>query len=107
MAMPQRQVFARPPKMVCTIGPASRSSTLIERLIRAGRNVARLNLSHGTPHDHPQAMVTVRRVAPRFGVPVAVLMDLPGPKYRIGPLKGASVILNKGARLVLTPRLVE
>ena len=107
MAMPQRQVFARRTKIVCTIGPASNSSTLIERLMRAGMNVARLNLSHGTPHDHAQVMVTVRRVAQRLAVPVAVLMDLPGPKYRIGPLKSGSVILHKGARLVLTTRAVE
>ena len=107
MAMPQRQVFARRTKIVCTIGPASSSSTLIERLMRAGMNVARLNLSHGTPHDHAEVIATVRRVAQRLDVPVAVLMDLPGPKYRIGPLKGGSVILNKGARLVLTTRAVE
>ena len=105
--MQQRQVFARRTKIVCTIGPASSSSVLIERLIRAGMNVARLNLSHGTAHDHAQIMATVRRVAQRLAVPVAVLMDLPGPKYRIGPLKGGSVILKKGARLVLTTRAVE
>ena len=70
-------------------------------------NVARLNLSHGTPHDHARLMATVRRVAQRLDVPVAVLMDLPGPKCRIGPLKGGSVILSKGARLVLTTRAVE
>ena len=105
--MQQRQVFARRTKIVCTIGPASSSSVLIERLIRAGMNVARLNLSHGTAHDHAQIMATVRRVAQRLAVPVAVLMDLPGPKYRIGPLKGGSVILKKGAQLVLTTRAVE
>ncbi len=107
MAMQRRQVFSRRTKIVCTIGPASSSSTLIERLIRAGMNVARLNLSHGTPHDHARLMATVRRVAQRLDVPVAVLMDLPGPKCRIGPLKGGSVILSKGARLVLTTRAVE
>ena len=77
MAMPQRQVFARRTKIVCTIGSGSRSSTLIERLIRPGMNVAQLNLSHGTPHAHAQVMVTVRRVVQRLAVPVAVLMDLP------------------------------
>jgi pyruvate kinase len=107
MAMRRRQVFAKRTKIVCTIGPASSSSTLIERLMRAGMNVARLNLSHGTAHDHAQVMTTVRRVAQRLDLPVAVLMDLPGPKYRIGPLKGGPVILNKGAQLVLTTRAVE
>ena len=107
MAMRQRQLFARRTKIVCTIGPASSSSTLIERLMRAGMNVARLNLSHGTQHEHAQVVATVRRVAQRLDVPVAVLMDLPGPKYRIGPLKGGSVELKKGARIVLTTRPVE
>jgi pyruvate kinase len=107
MAQQQRQGLARRTKIVCTIGPASRPSAVIERLIRAGMNVARLNLSHGTAHDHAEIMATVRRVAQRLAVPVAVLMDLPGPKYRIGPLQGGSVLLNKGARLILTTRAIE
>jgi pyruvate kinase len=107
MAMRQRQVFAQRTKIVCTIGPASSSSTVIERLLRAGMNVARLNLSHGTPQEHAQLVATVRHVAHRLAIPVAVLMDLPGPKYRIGPLKGGSVILKNGACIVLTTRPVE
>ncbi|HSF34052.1 MAG TPA: pyruvate kinase [Candidatus Tectomicrobia bacterium] len=105
--MRQRQLFARRTKIVCTIGPASSSASLIERLIRVGMNVARLNLSHGTRRDHAHIVARVRRVGRRLGVPVAVLMDLPGPKYRTGPLQGGSVILKKGARLVLTTRPVE
>jgi pyruvate kinase len=107
MAIQRRQVFARRTKIVCTIGPASRSATLIERLMRAGMNVARLNLSHGTAHDHAQVVTTVRRVAQRLAVPVAVLMDLPGPKYRTGPLQGGSVVLNKGVQVILTTHAIE
>jgi pyruvate kinase len=107
MAMRQRQLFARRTKIVCTIGPASSSPTVIERLVRAGMNVARLNLSHGTEHDHAQLAATVRRVAQRLAIPVAVLMDLPGPKYRTGRLKGGSADLKRGARVVLTTRPVE
>jgi len=70
-------------------------------------NVARLNLSHGTQADHAQIVATVRRVARRLGQPVAVLMDLPGPKYRTGPLQGGSAILHEGAQVVLTTRSVE
>jgi pyruvate kinase len=102
--MRQRKIPARRTKIVCTIGPASSASTVIERLIRAGMNVARLNLSHGTPRDHAQVIATVRQVAQRLALPVAVLMDLPGPKYRTGPLKDGSVVLQKGARVVLTTR---
>jgi pyruvate kinase len=104
MARQQRQVFARRTKIVCTIGPATSASAVVERLVRAGMNVARLNLSHGTPHEHAQVVATVRRVAQRLVMPVAVLIDLPGPKYRTGALKGGAVVLNKGARLVLTTR---
>jgi pyruvate kinase len=70
-------------------------------------NVARLNLSHGTAREHAHVITTVRHVARRLSVPVAILMDLPGPKYRTGPLKGGSVVLKKGARVVLTTRPVE
>ena len=89
--MRKHQLFARRTKIVCTLGPASSSSIIIERLIRSGMNVARLNLSHGKPSDHAHIVANVRRVAQRLGLPVAVLMDLPGPKYRTGPLQGGSV----------------
>jgi len=71
-----------------------------------GMNVARLNLSHGTAREHAHVITTVRHVARRLSVPVAILMDLPGPKYRTGPLKGGSVVLKKGARVILTTRPV-
>src|SRR5919109_2054607 len=96
IAMRPRRIPARRTKIVCTIGPASSASTVIERLIRAGMDVARLNLSHGTTHDHAQVIATVRRVAQHLALPVAVLMDLPGPKYRTGSLKGGSAVLQKG-----------
>jgi pyruvate kinase len=105
--MRARQILARRTKIVCTIGPASRGSSLIERLIRAGMNVARLNLSHGTPPEHAEVVGTVRRVARRLATPVAVLIDLPGPKYRTGPLQGGAVVLKQGARVVLTTRSID
>ena len=101
------QILARRTKIVCTIGPASRASRLIERLIRAGMNVARLNLSHGTPPEHAEVVGTMRRVARRLATPVAVLIDLPGPKYRTGPLQGGAVVLKQGARVVLTTRSID
>jgi pyruvate kinase len=99
-----RRLIARRTKIVCTIGPASGSAAVIERLIRAGMNVARLNLSHGSHQDHARLIATVRRAAHRLSVPVAILMDLPGPKYRTGPLQGNAVELRRGARVVLTTR---
>ncbi|MFA5316690.1 MAG: pyruvate kinase [Dehalococcoidales bacterium] len=98
--------FRRRTKIIGTIGPASGSAAVIGRLIRAGMNVARLNLSHGTLDEHTSYIRTVRRLSQRLGVRVAVLIDLPGPKFRTGALKEGRVLLVKGRRVVLTPRPV-
>jgi len=100
-------LLKRRTKIVCTIGPATDSPSVIERLIRSGMNVARLNLSHGTYQIHARTVKTVRRASQRLGVEVAILMDLPGPKYRTGRLKGGKATLRKGAVVTLTVRDVE
>lgn len=93
-------------KIVCTIGPASQSPELIERLVEAGMNVARLNFSHGTYETHERCIYNVREVAARKGLPIPIMQDLPGQKPRIGNLPGGEVRLDKGAKLVLTIRNV-
>ena len=105
--MPGTKHFSRRTKIVATIGPASSSATLIERLIRAGMDVARLNLSHGTHSDHARDIQTIRMLSQRLGRPVAIMMDLPGNKYRTGKLRDGSAILKKGAQITLTTRQVE
>lgn len=105
--MKQARIFKRRTKIVCTIGPATGSVVMIERLIRGGMNVARLNLSHGTQSMHAHYAVTVRKISERLRMPVAILMDLPGPKYRTGKLKGGQAILRKGASVTLTTKNVE
>ena len=97
-----RRVGARRTKIVATIGPASATVPVIERLLRAGLDVARLNLSHGSQRDHAAAVRDLRRVARRLGVSVGLLVDLPGPKYRTGKLSTDRVTLKRGARVVLT-----
>jgi pyruvate kinase len=99
--LPQRRT-----KIVCTIGPATCSAAAIERLILAGMNIVRLNLSHGTHREHGRYIQTIRRVSQRLGTDVAILMDLPGPKYRIGKLKGGKVLLKNRSQVVLTTRQV-
>ncbi len=94
-------------KIVCTIGPASSKPALIERLIKRGMNVARFNLSHGTHIEHARYIRATRKLAQRLAIPVAILMDLPGPKYRTGRLRGGSAILKKGAQVILTTRQIE
>ena len=94
-------------KIVCTIGPATETEPVIKRLIAAGMNVARLNLAHGTPSVHARYIKRIRAVSRREGVNVAVLMDLPGPKYRTGNLKDGRAVLKKGAEFVLSTADVE
>ncbi len=105
--MKRARFYARQTKIVCTIGPATSSAAMIGRLIRAGMNIARLNLSHGTYRGHARHIQTVRRVSQRLGINVAILMDMPGPKYRTGKLKGGRATLKRGAQLVLTTRQVQ
>jgi len=105
--MKQTKYFKRRTKIVCTIGPATGTASVIERLIRSGMDVARLNLSHGTHGVHAQYIRTVRRISQRLGVDVAILMDLPGPKYRTGRLKDGKATLKKGALVTLTTRDIE
>ncbi|MFZ5879445.1 MAG: pyruvate kinase [Chloroflexota bacterium] len=73
-------------KIVATIGPASESEEVIEKLILAGMNVARMNFSHGTHQQHAERIATIRRVSARLDVPVGILQDLQGPKIRVGNL---------------------
>lgn len=76
----------RKAKIVATIGPASDSEEVLEALMRAGMNVARLNFSHGTHEDHARRIARIRAVAERLGIAVGILQDLQGPKIRVGNL---------------------
>ena len=91
-------------KIVCTLGPSTESEDTIESLIESGMSVARLNLSHGTLDTHAAAVERVRNVSERLGVPVGIMMDVPGPKYRTGPLAPGVVDLKHSDRLTLTSR---
>ena len=83
-------------KIVCTIGPATRSREAIAELIKAGMNVARLNFSHGCLEEHGQVIDLVRQVSEQLGSRVAILQDLQGPKIRIGALESGSIRLHEG-----------
>lgn len=92
-------------KIVCTIGPATNSEEQIERLMRAGMNVARLNFSHGTQQDHALVIERVRSISARLGYSIALLQDLQGPKIRTGALQGAQPVrLVDGAKVTITTR---
>ena len=89
-------------KIVCTVGPASRSEDTVGQLLHAGGDVIRLNFSHGTHADHAKAIRTVREVSGRQNRPVAILQDLQGPRIRIGVLRAGPVRLVEGETVTLT-----
>ncbi|MDP8236652.1 MAG: pyruvate kinase [Candidatus Erginobacter occultus] len=91
-------------RIVCTLGPASSSPEVIEKLIKAGMDVARLNFSHGTERDHSARIRLIRETANRLARPVAILADIAGPKIRIGEIAGGAVELETGRKFVLTSR---
>lgn len=87
-------------RIVATIGPASSSETMLEKLVRAGMNVARLNFSHGTHDDHALCIARIRAVSQELALPVAILQDLQGPKIRVGALS-APIQLQEGEKVAL------
>jgi pyruvate kinase len=89
-------------KIVCTLGPASSTPQRIGELIDAGMSVARLNFSHGTHDDHARMLQVVRAEADRRGKAIAVLLDLQGPKIRVGKLATGQIELRPGAELTIT-----
>jgi len=92
-------------KIVSTLGPASRSSDVVQGLIAAGANVLRLNFSHGKYEDHALSVKTVREASDILNQPVAILQDLQGPKIRVGNIE-TPIRLEVGASLVITTRNV-
>ncbi len=93
-------------KIVCTIGPASRSIEMLKQLIQSGMSVARLNFSFGTHEYHGENVLRIRSVSEEASKPVAILMDLQGPKLRVGEMEGEGVLLSEGEELVLTSRSI-
>ncbi len=90
-------------KIIATIGPASDSPEMVERLIRAGVGIFRVNFSHGSLEDHARRVATVRDVARKLEQPVAVLGDLQGPKIRVGKVQEPGVELETGRDVLLVP----
>lgn len=89
-------------KIVCTIGPATKSAEKLEQLMNAGMNVMRLNFSHGDFPDHQDRVDTMRKIMEDTGKTVAILQDLSGPKIRIGKFKDGKITLKKDQTFTLT-----
>ena len=88
-------------KIVVTLGPASNSPEVLETLIRAGVDVVRLNFSHGKSDDHIALAASVRQIAARVGRPVGILVDLQGPKIRVGKFEEGKIVLENGDNFIL------
>ena len=91
----------RATKIVATLGPASGDLDTLEKMIRAGVNVMRLNFSHGTAQDHRDLVERVRAAAAKVGREIGIMADLQGPKIRVGKFAQGKVTLVNGQPFVL------
>ena len=94
-------------KIVCTMGPAVEAEGKVEQLIAAGMNMARLNLSHGSYVEHQSRLDAVRNAAKKAGVPVAILVDLQGPKIRLARFANGPHDLSRGDVFTITTDDIE
>ena len=88
-------------KIVCTIGPSSSEVKILKKMISEGMSVARLNLSHGTIDEHKKYVSNARQAAKELSAPIGILIDIPGPKYRVGKITGGSIDLKRGQKIVI------
>ncbi len=89
-------------KIVCTLGPASSDPGTLEKMIRAGMNVARLNFSHGTYEEFAKMIITVRTLSKKLNTPIAILQDLQGPKIRIGEVPKDGITIKEKELVILS-----
>ena len=86
-------------KIICTLGPATKSYEKILQLIDAGMNVARINMSHGTHKEHLETITFLKKARKAKGVPLAIMLDTKGPEVRVGAIQGDCISLKKGQQL--------
>ncbi len=100
-------MMPRKTKIVATLGPAVDSVDAIEGLLNAGADVLRLNLSHGGREDHTRFIEQARKAQARTGRNVAIMVDLQGPRLRVGSIDGGEMVLETGSQALLTSRDVK
>ena len=98
------QLSSRKTKIIATLGPASDSKEIIHRLIKAGVNVFRLNMSHGEHKSHRNIYQLIRSSAKQLNQHITIFADLCGPKIRTGKFKNGSIVIKSGDRVVVTTR---
>lgn len=88
-------------KIICTMGPASNSAEMIEKMIKAGMNVARINFSHGVYEDHAAVIARLKAARKKLQVPLAIMLDTKGPEIRLKQFAGGAAELETGAEFIL------
>lgn len=97
----------RKTKIVCTIGPASESEEMLEKLMNVGMNVARLNFSHGSHEEHKARIDSIRKVSKKLGKTIGILLDTKGPEIRTHDMKDGLIVLEKGKEVIVSMSQVE
>ncbi|MDU4686633.1 MAG: pyruvate kinase [Staphylococcus sp.] len=97
----------RKTKIVSTIGPASESEEMLEKLMNAGMNVARLNFSHGSHEEHKARIDSIRKVSKKLGKTIGILLDTKGPEIRTHDMKDGLIVLEKGKEVIVSMSQVE
>lgn len=97
----------RKTKIVCTIGPASESEEMLEKLMNAGMNVARLNFSHGSHEEHKARIDSIRKVSKKLCKTIGILLDTKGPEIRTHDMKDGLIVLEKGKEVIVSMSQVE
>ena len=92
-------------KIVCTLGPATQDQQVIEDLINSGMSIARLNMSHGSEKEHLTMAINVRFASEKLNKPIGIMVDVPGTKFRIGPVASGVVNLDIGTQIELTSNI--
>lgn len=93
-------------KIVCTIGPATNNAEALEKLIKVGMSVARLNFSHGEHEKHLEVIQAIREISKRLSAPVTILQDLQGPKVRVGKFENKQIMLQSGQSVQVTTKKI-
>ena len=100
---PKGEIMRRT-KIIATMGPACESESVLEKMIKAGMNMARFNMSHGTHESHKKHIETIKKLRTKLGVSLPIMVDTKGPEIRIKQFKNGSVELAAGSTFVLTTR---
>jgi pyruvate kinase len=99
-------MYIKNTKIVCTLGPATDSVSELERLFKAGMNVARMNFSHGTYDHHKKIIKNLRIVEKKTNKTIGILQDLQGPKIRTGEMPEEGIQVRRGEKINLTTNIV-